>query len=286
MTVTRSAMLSPARRGRTPAGRRGRRLRRRPAAPPDLRRGAPLRQRRVVAAVAGVDLLLPAAALADAAPHGAVALRHLLRDEARAARRTRLRDGAVPGHELALRVAVAAVEELAAPRAALHQLALAAAEQALHARRHRLVDRLHVLALRAARAAEELPVATEADLHRTAALLAHLVRRLGLDRTDRAVVVAGEVLRVLALGVRGAGEEFTPSAPLDDERLAALLAREAGRALLALHVAHLDLGLLEVLRERVPEAAKRVDVVLLALLDGVELVLHAGGELDVEDVGE
>src|SRR5690349_387303 len=131
MTVTRSVMPSPARRGRAPAGRRGRRLRRRPAASADLRRFAALRQRRVVAAVAGVHLLLPAAALADAATDGAVALRHLLRDEARTARRTRLRDRAVPRDELALRVAVAAVEELPAPRAALHELALAAAEQAL-----------------------------------------------------------------------------------------------------------------------------------------------------------
>src|SRR5262249_6886139 len=145
-------------------------------------------------------------------------------------------------------VAVAAVEELPAPRPALHQLALPAAE-ALHTRRHGLVERLHVLALGIAGAAEELAVAAEAHLHRLAALLADLVGRLGLGRTDRPVVVPREVHGVLALGVPAAGEELAATAPLDHHRLAALLAREAGRALLALDVAHLDLGLLEVPRE-------------------------------------
>src|SRR4029078_4885164 len=100
-----------------------------------------------------------------------------------------------------------------------------------------------------------LAVAAEADLHRAAALLAHLVRRLRLDGPDRAVVVAGDVPRVLALRVAAAREELAAPPPLDDHRLAALLAREAGRTLLALHVAHLDLGLLEVLREGLPEPA-------------------------------
>src|SRR5437762_1042429 len=172
------------------------------------------------------------------------------------------------------------------PRAALHELALAAAEQAADARGHGLVEGLHVPALGVARAAEELAVAAEAHLHGAAALLADLVRDLGLDRPDGPVVGAPEVLRVLALGVAAAGEELAPPAPLDDHRLAALLAHEVGRALLALHVAHLDLGLLEVLGERPPEAAERVDVVLLAFLDAVELVLHAGRELDVQHVGE
>src|SRR5262249_42499664 len=253
---------SPARGGRAAPGRGGRGLAGRAAASAELRRGSPLRERRVLAAVAGIDLPLPAAALAHAATDRAVALGHLLGDEAGPARRADLRHGTVPGDELALRVAVAAVEQLAAARASLHELALAAAEETSHAGRHGFVHGLHVLALRVARAAEELPVAAEADLHRTAALLAHLVRRLGLDGTDRAVVVAGEVLRVLALRIAGAGEELASPSPLDHQRLAALLARESGGALLALHVAHLDLGLLEILRERLPEAAERVDVVL------------------------
>src|SRR5437762_14361780 len=86
-------------------------------------------------------------------------------------------------------------------------------------------------------------------------------------RSDGPVVGAPEVLRVLALGVAAAGEELAPPAPLDDHRLPALLAHEVGRALLALHVAHLDFGLLEALGERPPEAAERVHVVLLAFLD-------------------
>src|SRR5437870_706467 len=257
-----------------------------PPAAPHLRRRAPLGQRRVVAAVAGVDLLLPAAALLHAAAHGAVALGQLLGHEPRPAARTGLGQRPVPGHELARGIAAAAVQELAAPRAALHELALAAAEQAPNARGHGLVEGLHVLALGIARAAEELAVAAEATVHGPAALLAHLVRGLGLDRSDGPVVGALEVHRVLALGVAAAGEELAPPAPLDDHRLPALLAHEVGRALLALHVAHQDLGLLEVPGEWPPEATERVDVVLLALLDAVELVLHAGRELDVQYVGE
>src|SRR5881628_1562703 len=126
-----------------------------------LRRRAPLGQRRVVAAVAGVDLLLPAAPLLHAAAHGAVALGHLLGHEARPAARAGLGHGPVPGHELARGIAAAAVEELPAARAALHELALAAAEQTSDAGGHGLVDGLHVPALGIARAAEELAVAAE-----------------------------------------------------------------------------------------------------------------------------
>src|SRR6185369_13748379 len=214
-----------------------------------------------------------------------VAFRDLLGDEAGAALRAGLGDGLVPGDELAVGIAVAAVEELPAPRAALHHLAFAAAD-ALDPGRHGLVDGLHVAALGITGAAEELAEAPEAYLHRLAALLAHLVGRFRLHGPDRAVLVALEVLGVLAVGVAAAGEELPAPPPLDDHRLAALLARELGGALLALHVAHLDDGLLEVLGERRPEAAHGLDPVLLALLDAVEVVLHAGGELDVQDVGE
>src|SRR5207249_4737942 len=113
-----------------------------PPAAAHLRRRAPLGQRGVVAAVAGVDLLLPAAAFLHAAPHGAVALGHLLGDEPRAVTRAGFGHRPVPGDELAVGVAAAAVEELAAPGAALHQLAFAAAEEAADARRHGLVEGL------------------------------------------------------------------------------------------------------------------------------------------------
>ena len=53
-----------------------------------------------------------------------------------------------------------------------------------------------------------------------------------------------------------------------------------------LAAAHLDLGALQVLREAVPEASHGLRPGLLALLHPVELVLHAGRELDVDDVGK
>src|SRR5205807_2314104 len=155
MMVTRSVVIGSGGGGpprRVPA-RGGRLAAAGPPAAAHLRRRAPLGQRRVVAAVAGVDLLLPAAAPPHAPAHG--------------------------------------------------------------------------------------PVAAEAHLHGAAAQLAHLAGGLGLDRPDGPVVGAPEVLGVLALGVAAAGEELAPPAPLDDHRLAALLAHEVGRALLALHVAHL-----------------------------------------------
>ena len=133
---------------------------------------------------------------------------------------------------------------------------------------------------------EELPEAAEPDLHRPPALVAGAVGDLGLHGLDGPVLVALEVGGVATVRVAAAGEELAAPPPFDDHRLAALLARQVGRALLALHVAHLDLGPLEVLRERLPEAPHRRDPVLAALLDQVELVLHAGRELDVEDVGE
>src|SRR5262249_25891117 len=176
-------------------------------------------------------------------------------------------------------------ERVPAARPALEELALAA-DEALDARRNRLEQRLDALALRVAGAAEELAEATEAHLHRLAAHLARAVGQLGLDGADGAVLVAGEVRRVAALGIAAAGEELAAAPPLDHHGLATAIAHEVGRPLLALHVAHLDLGPLEVLRERRPEAAHGRDPVLLTLLDEVELVFHAGGELDVQDVGE
>src|SRR5262249_5336473 len=242
-------------------------------------------KRSIVSAVAGVDLLLPAAVLLRTAAHGAVALGDLLGDEAGAAARAGFRHGPVPGDELTRRVAATTVEDLPAPRAPLHHLARATRES-FDARRAGLVERLHVAALGVAGAAEELPVASEADLHREAALLALLVGGLRLHRADRPVVVAREVGGVLAIGVAATGEELAAASPFDDHRLAALLAHEIGETLLALHVEHPDLRLLEVARKRLPEAPHRQGPVLLPLLDAIELVLHAGGELDVQHVGE
>src|SRR5262249_3424012 len=158
----RLGALAPARGGRLARSRLGavrlragglRCTRHRPATG-HLRRRAALGQRRHALAV---ELLLPVAALPRAAAAPAGAPCDLLRDEAGAALGTGLGHRLVPGHELAVGVAVAAVEGLPAPRAALHHLPGAAAD-AGDARRHRLVDGLHVPALGIPRAAEELAV--------------------------------------------------------------------------------------------------------------------------------
>src|SRR5262249_29628961 len=154
--------------------------------------------------------------------------------------RARLEHGLVPRDELAVGVAVARVEELPAPRDALVHLALAALD-ARGARRLRLVGRAGELAVGIAGGADGLAEAAEAHLHRLAAELARLVDDLGLLGDDLARLVPREVHGVPALGVAAAGEELAAPAPLDHHALAALLADEIGRALLALHVAHLDL---------------------------------------------
>src|SRR5579883_648368 len=222
---------------------------------PHAGRRPPRGQRGVGLAVLALELLLPAAALADAAAHRAVALGDLFGDEGGAALGAGHGDRPIPGDELAVGVAAAAEEDLPPARDALEHLPRAAAE-AGDARRLRLVQRLHVGALGIPRAAEELAEAAEADLHGPAALLAPLVGDLGRHRLDRAVWGAGEVLRVLAGRVAAAGEELASPSPLDHQLLAALLAGDAGRPLLPLDVAHVALGPLEVARERLPEPAQ------------------------------
>src|SRR5207244_7444173 len=95
-------------------------------------------------------------------------------------------------------------------------------------------------------------------LHGATALLAYPIRPFRLNRPDAPLVVAREIHGVLAVGIAAAGEELPPPPPLDDHRLAALLAHEVRGALLAFPVAHLDLGLLEVLCHRLPETAHRL----------------------------
>ena len=59
-----------------------------------------------------------------------------------------------------------------------------------------------------------------------------------------------------------------------------------GGLLLALHVAHLDLGLLEVELERRVEAVQQLDPVGRAVLDLVELLFHLRREVGADDAGE
>src|SRR5205085_4661806 len=101
------------------------------------------------------DLLLVAAAFAQAAAHRTGALGRLLDDERRLALRARLRYRTIPGGEPTLRVAPAGEEDLPRARALLHDLALFAVgtgDPGRH-RPHHLARRL---AIRIAAAAEEL----------------------------------------------------------------------------------------------------------------------------------
>ena len=75
-------------------------------------------------------------------------------------------------------------------------------------------------------------------------------------------------------------------APLEDQGRAAAFARLVGGLLHALDVLHVLAGVLEVLLELVVEPLQRIDPLDLALLDLVQLLLHARGELVVEDVPE
>src|SRR5262249_22147709 len=92
--------------------------------------------------------------------------------------------------------------------------------------------------------------------HVAAPLGTALLRELGrrargpvLGLAVLAVALARDLLGVLALGIARAGEELAEATPLLDHPLAALLADEVGRDLLALHVAHVLLRVLEVLLE-------------------------------------
>src|SRR5207237_7378246 len=111
------------------------------------------------------------------------------------------------------------------------------------------------------------------DRHRCTARLADLIGRLRRDLLPRAVEVLDDLHRVPALGVALAREEAAVAAPLDHHRLAALLARPVGGNLLALDVAHLGPGLLELALERLVEAGEQLLPVDRALLDLVEIAL-------------
>src|SRR5262249_28845585 len=151
-------------------------------------------------------------------PHRTSAARDPLGQEGRLALRARLGHGALPHHELALRVGGAAVESAAALRPALDELARAARLRARDPER----DGLGRLALRIPGAGDELPEAAVLDDHRLPARRARLVGRLVLH-----ALVLAEVARVLAVRVRRAREKLAEATATLEQRLAALGARLA-----------------------------------------------------------
>src|SRR3954469_6346262 len=171
-----------------------------------------------------VDALLPVA-LHAAERDAALVL--LLEDELRVADRARLRDRLVPPDEVALlvRPVRAAVERLAATRSLLGDVAAATGPRALHAER----DRLGRLALGVLRAREEAAEPSALHRHRRAAGLADLIGGLRRDLLPRTIEVLHDLHGVTALGIALACEEAAVAAPLDDHRLAALLAHPLGR---------------------------------------------------------
>src|SRR5262245_16718267 len=225
----------------------------------------------------GGDLLLVPAVLTDARPRDLAAPRVALRHEGRAALRARLGHRAGPERELASRVVAAREEGLAPPRPPLHELSSASRLGTGDAER----DRLGGLAVRIARARDELPEAPVLDHHRLAAGRADLVGRL----VGGLLAAAAQILRVLALGVRRAGQEAAEPAELLDDGLAALRAGLAG-LLTDLDVFHLPAGRLEIARELLVERVDGRNPVGVALLDLVEGLLELGRELDVHHLGK
>src|SRR5262245_55788102 len=142
------------------------------------------------------------------------------------------------------------------------------------------------LALGVVRAGQERPEATLLDDHRLRVLAPQLLDYFLVDVGYALASLAGELARVLALGVGGAGEELPVTPPLQDHRGAALVADLVGFLLHGLDVLHLRLSLLQILGELAPEQREGVEQVVLALLDRVQLLLHGRGVLDVHDVLE
>src|SRR5690606_36045013 len=190
---------------------------------------------------------------------------------ARAARAA-LVDGAVPGDEVAVRVAAAPVEDAVETALALVEVALPTGRAA-----HPDGDGLAVLAVGVAGAGEELPEAAALAAPRQAALVADLLGRLVLDGDDLPLHPL-ELAGVLAVGVGGAREEVPHLPELDDHHRPALVAGKVGGDLLALDVAHLGFCQRERLLERRVELAQDLPPAGVALGDEVQLLLHAGGE--------
>ncbi len=186
----------------------------------------------------------------------------------------------VPRGEFAFRIFVTAVEDLAPTRFAFFDVAFLALGT-FDAEIHRLLQRLNIFAFGIAAAAEKLAELAPAQQHRPAALLTSFVDFFLGGDFDLAIVGAFEVFGALALGILRTSEKLAVAPPLDHHLGAALIAVDVGRHFLALDVAHLFFGFFEVARERRVKALHRLGPLFFAVFDLVELVFHAGGELDV-----
>ena len=188
--------------------------------------------------------------------------------------------------EVAVRVSLAPVHQ-PEPRPPLDDLALLALRTGDTGRLRRVL--LDVLAVRVPGAAHERPEATELALQRAAALRTGLVEHLRLG-AFLAVEVADVLAAAVLLGEPGAPDEeaVPPEAFLQAAgRRSALL--DAAWAVLVelLHVPfELLLRPLERVGERRVELTQHLHALQVALGDLVEVLLHLGREVHVDDVGE
>src|ERR1700674_451323 len=185
--------------------------------------------------------------------------------------------------EATVGIAGAADEAPKAPLAVEQRLATVRADAALdHVGRVDLA--LHVAAFRITGAGDEGATFSGARDQRLAAFRAHLAGRL----RGRRLLLALATLDVIALGIEGAADEFAEFAHAVDETavasfLLALRAVLAGLPHGDLH-ARRGLGFGQRLGERGIKLADDGHPLAPPLLHVIELLLHPGGEGDVDDV--
>src|SRR5215212_8581479 len=211
-------------------------------------------------------------------------VRVLVGGEQAAAVRAGLGQRRLPEGEVAVGVAVAAVEGLAALGPLGDDLALAA----LGTDAVRLLAQvLDALALGVVGAAQERPEAAAALDHRLAALGAGHVGQLGLGLLGGLLGRLVGVAPVLAVRVAAAGQEPAVPAPLADQLGPGLLAA-GGADLVGRLLGPRDLllalgdGALDLLEEGPDDRLPRLG----PAGDAVQVLLHLGGEAEVDDLGE
>ena len=130
---------------------------------------------------------------------------------------------------------------------------------------------------RAAAAGEKTTVATGFYHHRRLALVADLIR------LDRALLF--ERLGVFALGIPWASEKTTVAPPLDDHHALAFFALYV-RLLLQreFELFATLVGTGQIIFPRIIELLYRRHPIVIPLLDPIELILHIGREIHIEEV--